>query len=185
MFGGFLCFFAYLHELDDKWNLSKSYTMQAARLNSVAKPNCFATSQAEPAQDHPRKPKAPETTPRTSRSPRQPHATPKTRRPQKSRAPRKSQITRNSHKTANSHKQLQATPASPNNPRQPEQPNPRNSDPKKTQKNKQKCPENNLVLMRSQCLWLALIRDSCESKLYARASIYQCLRPRQATGAKI
>ena len=159
--------------------------MQAARLNSVAKPNCFATSQAEAAQDHPRKPKAPEAAPRTSRSPRQPHATPETRRPQKSRAPRTSQITRNSHRTADSHRQLQAAPASPNNPRQPEQTDPSNSDPKKTQKNKQKCPENNLVLIRSQCLWLALIRDSCESKLYARASICQGLRPGQATGAKI
>ena len=51
--------------------------------------------------------------------------------------------------------------------------------------NKQKMPRHHLVLMRSQCLWLALIRDSCESKLYARASIYQCLRPKQGTGTKI
>ena len=112
----FLCIFTWIRQ---QMCLSKSYTMQAARLNFVAEPNSFATSQAEPAQDHPKKPKSQEATQRTSHSTRQPHATPETRRRHKSRAPRNPQITprqpQDPKTTTRNSKQPQRAQTTPNN----------------------------------------------------------------------
>ena len=145
--------------------------MQTARLNSAAYRKCFATSQAEAAQDHPRKPKQ-ETrdNPKNLTQPREPHATPETRRPPE--VPCTPNIPC-IPKQAQDHRRSQATPSNSIKTKN------------KHRKINQKSKKNNLVLEKSQCLRLAPIRKACESKLNARASICQCLRPVQANGTKI
>jgi len=108
--------------------------------------------------------------PKNLTQPRQPHATPKTRKPP----------------------EVPCTPNIPYNPKMAKdrgrpQATPSNSIKTKNKHRQinQQSKKNNLVLERSQCLQMAPIQKKIESKLYARASICQCLRPGQANGTKI
>ena len=129
---------------------------------------CYKSSRSSPRP--PQEAQGTRDNPKNLTQPRQPHAAPETRTPP----------------------EVPCTPNIPYNPKQPQdrrrqQATPGNSIKTKNKHRKisQESKKNNLVLKRSQCLRLAPIRKACESKLYARASICQCLRPGQATGTII
>ena len=138
LFESFLCFFAYLHELDNKC-VSQSLTQCKPR-DSILSLNQTLLLPVKPSQpkttlrspNHKRQPKKPHTAPDNHTQPqRQGDAT----NPEHPETPR---LPRDSHKTQKRPQATPATPASPNNPKQPKQLNPRNSDPKQTQNSKQK-----------------------------------------------
>ena len=125
------------------------------------------------SRSSPRPPKEAQETrdnPKNLTQPRQPHATPETRRPPEVPCtPNIPYIP----KQAQDHRRSQATPSNSIKTKN------------KPRKINQTSKSNNQVLERSQCLQLAPIRKACESKLYAKASICQCLHPVQANVTKI